>query len=256
MLAGFVRLIDALREQTTRAAAAGGRFARDRAIGPHRALPRREGRAGPRGESRGARHRRRQLRARGAAGDRCADALGPRRARRAVAGRRRRRGRDRSADGVPRACGARGRGHAGRGRPAGAAADDGAFGQGTRIPHGVRHRARGRAVPAREQPVGGRRAGGRAPAHVRRDHARAPAALPDARASRMLHGQMRYNIPSRFVERNCRRSSCMAVAVPAPRHRRRRRRVGARQRCAAGHAAGIAMAHRAEREARQVRHSA
>ena len=70
-------------------------------------------------------------------------------------GRRRRDGRDRghgSADRFPRACRARSGGDAGGRRPPRAAADDGARGEGARVPHGVRDGARGGLVPAREQP--------------------------------------------------------------------------------------------------------
>ena len=70
-----------------------------------------------------------------------------------TAARRRPRGRHRSARRVPRARRARGRREAGGGGPRRAAADDRALGQGPGVPHGVRHRARGRPVPAREQPV-------------------------------------------------------------------------------------------------------
>ena len=55
-------------------------------------------------------------------------------------------------DGLPRARRARGGRHAGGRGPARAAADDGALGEGPRVPHGVRHRSRGGPVPAREQP--------------------------------------------------------------------------------------------------------
>ena len=47
---------------------------------------------------------------------------------------------------------------------------------------------------------GSRRPRGGAAADVRRDHARAEAALPHVRADRMLHGQTRYNVPSRFFD--------------------------------------------------------
>ena len=75
-----------------------------------------------------------------------------------------RRRRDRSVDRVPRARRARGRRHAGGRGPARAAAHDRALGEGPRVPHGVRHRARGGPVPAREQPAtrstASRRSGG------------------------------------------------------------------------------------------------
>ena len=88
----------------------------------------------------------------------------------------------RSADRVSRARRARGRRDAGGGRTTRAAVDDGAFGQGARIPHGVRHRARGGAVSAREQPVRVRRPRGGTSPGVRRRHARAAPALSHAGA--------------------------------------------------------------------------
>ena len=72
--------------------------------------------------------------------------------------------------------------------------------EGPRVPHGVRDRARGRPVPAREQPERDGRARGRAAAHVRRAHARAPALYLTHAQSRMLHGQTRYHIASRFID--------------------------------------------------------
>ena len=108
-----------------------------------------EGRAGPARQSRGARQRRRAAS--------CAKPISRstrRCRRRATDARRRGDGRaPRSADRVPRACRARSRRDAGGRGPAGAAAHDGARGEGARVPHGVRHRARGRTLSAREQPA-------------------------------------------------------------------------------------------------------
>jgi len=66
----------------------------------------------------------------------------------------------------------------------------------------VRRRVPGatrKALPARQQPERGRRHRGRRP-HVRGDHAARGSALPLYAGSRMLHGQPRYGIVSRFVE--------------------------------------------------------
>ena len=71
--------------------------------------------------------------------------------------------------------------------------------------------------------------------------------------SRMLHGQMRYNIPSRFLDRAAARVGRMALAVPPPRDRRRRRGMGSRDPRPASHATRVGMAYRAERQAREVR---
>ncbi len=96
---------------------------------------------------------------------------------------------------------ARSRRDAGRRRAAGAAADDGALGEGSRIPHGVRHGARGGAVSAREQPLGVRRPRGGAAPRLRRDHARAAAPVPDAwRKAGCCTARLRYNIASRFLD--------------------------------------------------------
>ena len=96
-LATFVRLIEQLRTETH---ALPLQEAVEHVIeksGLDRALPRREGGPGSRREPDGARHRGRQLRARGAACDRRADAVRARRARGRRAGVRRERGRHRSA---------------------------------------------------------------------------------------------------------------------------------------------------------------
>ena len=171
----------------------------------------------------------------------------------AVARSRRRRRRDRSADGVPRARGARSRRDAGRRGPPGAAAHDGPLREGPRVPHGVRHRARGRPLPAREQPVRGRRARGGAAPHVRRDHARAAAPVHHAHAEphAARTDALQHSVALR--ERAAVRSRAVAVAVPAPRGRRRRRGVGPRDRRAAGDARGARLADRPERPAREVR---
>jgi hypothetical protein len=57
--------------------------------------------------------------------------------------------------------------------------DDRAFGQGAGVRCRLHHRRRGRPVPARERPVGRRRAGGRAAPDVRGHHACAAAAVPE-----------------------------------------------------------------------------
>ena len=96
--------------------------------------------------------------------------------------RRGRRRAGRSAQRVPRARRARvGRGPGGRRRRRGPA-DDGALGEGARVPRGVHQRARGRALPARAERHRGRRPGGGAPPDVRRAHAGAHPALPLVRA--------------------------------------------------------------------------
>ncbi len=138
---------------------------------------------------------------------------------------RRGRGRDRSADRVPRARCAGGRRHAGGRRAAGAAADDGARGQGPRVPHGVRHRPRGRPVPAREQHVGIRRRGGGAAPHVRRDDAREAAPLPHAGAEpdAARAGALQRRLA--LSRRGAGRARAMVLVAP-PRGRRRCGRVG------------------------------
>ena len=186
-----------MRTATRRAAAARSGRARDRArpASSRTTRPRRTAQDRAR-QPDGAGQRRRQLRARGRARDRRAD-----RHRRATPTRAAARRRDRSADRVPRARGARGRRDAGGGRAARAAAHDRALGEGPRVPHGVRHRARGRPVPAREQPVRGRRRRGGAAPHVRRDHARASAGCTSrTRRAGCCTARSRYHIPSRFVD--------------------------------------------------------
>ena len=68
--------------------------------------------------------------------------------------------------------------------------------------------------------------------------------------TRMLHGQTRYNIPSRFVDE----LPPELVQWLSPHRRRaidaRRRRMGPERRGAAGDAAGAGLAHRPERAAR------
>ena len=58
--------------------------------------------------------------------------------------------------------------------------------------------------------------------------------------SRMLHGQTRYGIPSRFVDELPPDMVQWLSPFRRRRHRRRRRRMGSRDRGAAGHQAGVA----------------
>ena len=102
---------------------------------------------------------------------------------------------------LPHSCRARGgRAPGGRG-PGRAAADDGALGEGPGVRRGVPHRPGGRALPARAErgrsATGSRRSG--ASTYVAITRARNRLYLSHAQ-TRMLHGQTRYNIPSRFLE--------------------------------------------------------
>ena len=258
-LAAFVRLIEALRDATRGAAAARSGRARHRGVGP---------RARTTGRRRTARTASRTCEelVNAADGfvreadlaDRCADARRSRRrpTRRSPADGRARR-RDRSADGVPRARRARGGRHAGGRGPAGAAADDGALGEGPRVPHGVRHRPRGRPVPAREQPAtrptASRRSGGSCTSRITR--ARRRLYLTHAQ-SRMLHGQTRYNIASRFVDEIPRELVQWLSPQRAPRRSTSTTPSGAAigaPRRTAQRAAAPGVAHRPERAPRQVR---
>ena len=110
------------------------------------------------------------------------DIQGPRRDR----GRRRRRGiggsarRTRARAGVPRSDLARHRPRRERSRAEHRHADDAALREGSGVPRRVPHRSRRRRVPARAQPRRSRRARGRAPALLRRAHARrgTPVSVP------------------------------------------------------------------------------
>ena len=140
--------------------------------------------------------------------------------------------RDGSADRVPRARRAGGGRDAGGRGPAGAAAHDRARGQGPRVPHGVRHRARGGALPAREQPDRIRRRRGGAAAHVRRDHARAAPPLSHARAEPDAARPGALQHRRRASSTSCRASSCSGcrrsgATVRSTRRRRNGERVGA-----------------------------
>ena len=174
--------------------------------------------------------------------------------------RRSRRGRrrDRSADGVSRARRARGGRHAGGRGPAGAAADDGAFGEGPRVPHGVRHRTRGRACSRTRtacNEIDGLEEERRL-MYVAITRARRRLYLTHAQ-SRMLHGQTRYNIPSRFLDEIPRE----LVQWLSPQRRARAidvddgrmGRASRRRRAAARTPPAPAMAHRPERAPREVR---
>jgi DNA helicase-2/ATP-dependent DNA helicase PcrA len=102
--------------------------------------------------------------------------------------------------GLSRARRTRGGRHASGGGPPRVAAHDGSLREGTRVPHGFRHRSRRGSLPAREQPRRARWHGGRAQAHVRRHHARQAASLSGVRAKPDAARAGSLQHPSRFLD--------------------------------------------------------
>jgi DNA helicase-2/ATP-dependent DNA helicase PcrA len=109
-------------------------------------------------------------------------------------------GRDGPADRLSRARGARGGRNAGSRGPPGFAAHDGALREGTRVPYRFHHGSRGGPLPhenSRDEVDGMEEE--RRLMYVAITRAKRRLYVTHAQ-SRMLHGQIRYNIPSRFLD--------------------------------------------------------
>ena len=100
---------------------------------------------------------------------------------------------------VPRA-GRAGRRHRRHHRRRPGRADDAALGQGPGVPRRVPRRCGGGRVPARPSADRARRAGGGAPARLRRHHPCPAAAVPHPRVEPQPVRATQYNPPSRFLE--------------------------------------------------------